>query len=532
MTDSKTEQENKPLPAVTKELAQKKPKKNKSKTSLLTKIKAQLGGLETLQNLFSGEEKNFFIENFAMLLTSGMNVVLGLEALEKEVRSTKMKEKIKSAREDIDGGSPIWKAFKQMDIFPEYAISLVRVGEESGKLSENLLVVASQMQKDRMFKTKVRSAMLYPAIVMSLTIFIGIAVAWFILPKLATVFTQLDVELPFVTRILIGFGEFIGEYGVIAVPIGVVILVLIGYILFSYKKTKHIGDEIMARFPGIKKLVKEVQIARLGFVLGNLLNAGLPVVRALESLVEATTSRKYRQFYSHLRVGVEEGKSFQKSFSEYKETNKLIPIPIQQMIIAAEQSGRLPDSLEKIGKDYEAKTEITTKNLVVVLEPIMLVVVWLGVVAVAMAVILPIYSLIGGFNRDRGITTSSNPQPVETDVTETEPDEKVEEVPEDKKGETDEETQDQENQEADEETPEKERPEEEPAEETLPKLEVQPTGVGYLNVRSQPTTASNIVTRVDPGDVYEYTDFVSGWYKIILDDGSRGWVSGQYVALL
>ena len=111
------------------------------------------------------------------------------------------------------------------------------------------------------------------------------------------------------------------------------------------------------------------------------------------------TFRVYQDIYSKLREAVEEGRSIKKSFLLYPEVNILLPLPIQQMIVAAEQSGHLADTLKTIGDIYEEKTETTTKNISVLLEPLLLVIVWLGVVAVALAVILPIYSLIGGLNR-------------------------------------------------------------------------------------------------------------------------------------
>lgn len=481
----------------------------------------------SLGGLFSGGDKAYFIENLSMLLASGMNIVAALESIKQEVSSRKMKKVITQIAADIDAGIPLWKSFKATALFPEYVISLLRVGEESGKLSENLKVISVQMEKDSLFRTKVRSAMLYPTIVISLTAIIGIGVSWFILPKLSKVFSQLRMNLPLITKILISFGEFISKNGVIVVPIGVVVLLLLIYIVFVFKKTKFIGDSIIRRFPGIKKLTKEVQLARFGFVLGNLLNAGLPIVRALESLADATNVKDYKKLYHYLKEQVDEGISFQKAFANYKNIRTLIPIPIQQMIVAAEQSGRLPEALQKIGEDYEEKTEITTKNLVVVLEPIMLVVVWVGVVLVALAVILPIYNLIGGFNASRNETVRrTEPTVVEDDRSnndkQTEDTEDTEETEDSGTPSSD--------TEADEET---ETPENvTPQEEILPKLQIKDTGTGYLNVRDKPTTSSNIIGRVKPGETYEYTDYVSGWYKIILQDATKGWVSGQYVTLI
>lgn len=149
--------------------------------------------------------------------------------------------------------------------------------------------------------------------------------------------------------------------------------------------------------PGIKQLVKEIELTRFGYLLGILLSAGLSITNALDSLISATEIAQYKKFYLHLRNSIEDGNSFQKSFASFKDINRLIPISIQQLVITGEQSATLSATLLKIGQTFETKTDITTKNLSIILEPVLLVIVWLGVVTVAFAVILPIYSLIGGF---------------------------------------------------------------------------------------------------------------------------------------
>ena len=140
-----------------------------------------------------------------------------------------------------------------------------------------------------------------------------------------------------------------------------------------------------------------MEIARLGYLLGTLLNAGLPITHAFDSLAEATEISQYKKLYLHLSSSIGDGNSIQKSLASFKHVNRLIPRPVEQLIVAGEQSGTLAQSLLKIGQVYETKADAVTKNLMVILEPVLLVIVWLGVVAVALAVILPIYSLIGGF---------------------------------------------------------------------------------------------------------------------------------------
>ncbi|MCX6714012.1 MAG: type II secretion system F family protein [Candidatus Vogelbacteria bacterium] len=347
-------------------------------------------------NFGLSRDRDYLVENLSTLVSSGMPIVKALDAIAKEIRSTRMKKMIENIKEDIDGGSSIWRALEKSNLFKDYTISLIRLGEESGRLIENLKVVAIEEQKERLFRSKLRSAMVYPLFVLTLTTIVGIGIAWFILPKLATVFSQLKIELPLVTKILIGLGAFLGQYGQFVIPIFVATMVILFYFVFFFSKTKIIGQVILFVTPGIKDLMKEVEIARFGYLLGTLLEAGLPVTQALDSLSDATDFVKYRRLYRYLLEQVEDGNSFQKGFLSFKNSNRLIPMPIQQLIVVGEQSGNLANSLLKIGESFEGKSDATTKNLTVILEPVLLVIVWVGVMAVALAVILPIYSLVGG----------------------------------------------------------------------------------------------------------------------------------------
>ena len=345
-----------------------------------------------------GKERDYFVENLSMLISGGMPIIGALDAIAQELRSRRMKNIIAAIKSDIESGSPLWRTLAKTSLFPEHAVSLIRLGEKSGKLTQNLKVVAIEQEKERVFKSKLRSAMMYPAFVLSLTVIIGVGIAWFILPKLATVFAQLKITLPLITKILIGAGTFLGNYGGYVVPAAIAVMAMLFFFVFSFSKTKFVGQFILFSSPGIKDLIKEVEVARFGYLLGTLLEAGLPITHALDSLASATEISPYRKLYLHLRDSVSDGNSIQKSFAVFSHTNRLIPAPIQQLVVAGEQSGTLSATLLKIGQIYETKSDTTTKNLTVILEPILLVIVWLGVVAVALAVILPIYNLIGGFN--------------------------------------------------------------------------------------------------------------------------------------
>lgn len=344
------------------------------------------------------KERDQFIENLSMLVMSGMSIIGALSSIIKQTKSPGMKLILERMLLEIESGSPVWKALDKTKFFKGYTISLIRLGEESGNFAENLKVVALEEEKDREFKSKVKSALMYPIFVLGLTGIVGIGISWFILPKLAKIFYDLKLALPLITRVLLAFGLFLNKHGLVAVPLASVVIGGFSYIVFGWNKTKFIGEAIIFSIPGIKSLLMEVEVARFGYLLGTLLEAGLPVTKAIDSLASASEVIRYKKFYLALRESIDAGNSFEKSFNAYKNINALIPPPVQQLIISGEQSGNLNKTLIKVGQVLEAKSDTTTKNLTIIMEPILLVIVWAGVVSVAFAVILPIYSLVGGLN--------------------------------------------------------------------------------------------------------------------------------------
>lgn len=344
----------------------------------------------------SAKYRDYFTSNLALLLTAAVPVQSALDSLKETSKSAALNGALDQMKRDIDEGLSLWKAMERSGIVSSQTLALVRLGEQSGRLIENLKVASKQEEKQRTFRSKVRSAMIYPAFVLGLTAIVGVGVAWFLLPRLAETFTQLGTDLPFISKVFINLGIFLKANGYWAIPAGAGAVALMSYILFGNPKTRGLGQRLLFHIPGISRLLHEVEIARFGYLLGTLLQAGLSVTQALQSLEEATTAQKYKKFYRHLHSSFEDGYSFSAIFPAYKHAAKLLPPPVQQMVIAGERSGSLPETLLSVGSIYEEKVDISTQNLEAVLEPILLVIVWLGVMGVAVAVIMPIYSLVGG----------------------------------------------------------------------------------------------------------------------------------------
>ena len=447
-----------------------------------------------LSYIGTGQEQELMLENLVMLLLAGVGINHALESIKSDVRAKPLKLAIVQMQDDIDNGSTLAASLEKTKLFPVHIIALLAIGEETGQLSGTLKLVAEYQRKQRAFTSKIRSAMMYPAFVFGLTGVVGIGVAWFILPRLSTVFSSLNLELPAITKVLIGTGLLLQSHGVIIVPALIVVMAVLVYVIFIYKRTKFIGQAMLLKFPGIKKLVKEVELSRFGYMLGTLMASGISITQSLESLVQASSINQYTKFYKHLATSVPDGESFADSFSSYKKLRKLVPSPVQQLIISGEQSGHLSDSLLSVARSYEEKTDLTSKNLAVLLEPVLLVIVWIGVVLVALAVILPLYSLLGNLN--------AGPQNIETPPAPTQPIEVSNEPI----------------------VPQIQELEPEDTQTVVVSSEATPT----LNVRDNPADGEVIGT-VIPGQELSWRSEVGGWFLIELPDGSEGWVSGDFV---
>ncbi len=482
----------------TKQVKNNVAQKKKRKTKLVNGLPSKLRGIEAMG---ISKEKDYFVENLAILYASGMNITEALDVIKSGLKTKPLIRTIDELTESINMGTPIWKALQATGLLPDHITALIKVGEETGKLPENLNVIVQQQQKERVFRSRIRSAMMYPVLLLGVAVVIGLGIAYFVLPNLINVFTQMDMELPFITRMMILVSDFLQEWGYVALPVGFIISIIFFYFLFQFPKTKHIGQGILLRIPIVKDLIIETEIARFGYILGTLLNAGLPIIKALDSLSQTTGYIAYRKFFNYIKDQTDLGKSLRQSFQSYKRSKKFIYLPVQHMIMAAEQSGKLPDTLLNVGQIYEDKTETTTKNFTVVLEPLMLVIVWGVVMVVALGVIQPIYGLTGGFSKT--IETAGPAQPAsETDETEdssTDSEEETEEV----HGTA--------------------------SRSDLFRLTILENETGYVEIRDFPSSNANIIGKAEAGEDFEYVDFSRDWYKIKVAINEFGWVNGEYV---
>ncbi len=360
----------------------------------------------------AAREKHFLFEQLGLMLSSGIDIMDVLTSLEQEIDSRSVKKTLRSMIVDIDNGESVWRTLQKRRILPEHLINIIRIGEESGSLSESLRTAIEQRQKEAELRAKIRSASLYPVFVTVLMVIIGAVIAIFVLPRVSAVYANFNTELPVITKVIISLGSFFEKYGAIAVPVFVVFSFLMLYLIFAYKRTKFIGQWILLHTPYIRGLVIKIEVSRLGFFLGTLLDSGIPLNKSLDLLIASTSFKAYKKIYENLKAGIENGDLIKDIFKTNKSIKRYLPLFARQSIISAEKTGRLPKTLKQIGNTYEKQSETATKDLSTLLEPVLLIIVWIGVAFIAFAVILPIYSIVGNLT-----DLSEGPAPADPEIT-------------------------------------------------------------------------------------------------------------------
>ncbi|MDP2156560.1 MAG: type II secretion system F family protein, partial [Nitrospirota bacterium] len=291
---------------------------------------------------------------------------------------------------DVKKGSSFHEALaKKNKIFSELFIAMVKAGEESGNLADSLKVVASQMEKANNLQKKVKGAMIYPSIILSTILTIGVLMMIFVVPTLSSTFKELGVSLPLATRIIVGASDFMANNA---------ILVLIflgiffgGVLLFIRSKPgSKIILSLSLRLPVIGELVRETMSARAARAMSSLLSSGVEMLSALSIAGEVVGDNVFGKVVREAEERVRKGEALSLAFVEH---DKLYPILIGEMIQVGEETGTVADMLGQVATYYEVDVEERTKDLSTIIEPILMLIIGASVGVFAMAMITPIYSL-------------------------------------------------------------------------------------------------------------------------------------------
>ncbi|MBI4681276.1 MAG: type II secretion system F family protein [Nitrospirae bacterium] len=332
-----------------------------------------------------------FTRQFATMIDAGLPLVQALEILSKQTENKALAKVIGEVKVDVEGGSTFADALKKHPrMFSELYANMVSAGEAGGILDTILNRLAQYIEKAMKLKKKVKGAMIYPSVIISVAILVIAIIMVFVVPTFAKMFATLGGVLPLPTRIIVAMSHFLAGIGgliVLASIIGIVVFIV------QFRKTekgKTIIDAIMLKFPIIGVLILKVAIAKFTRTLGTLVSSGVPILDSLEITAKTAGNKIIEKAVYEVRKGVSEGKTL----ADPLEKAKVFPPMVTQMISVGESTGAVDNMLNKIADFYDDEVDNAVANLTSMLEPLIMVFLGGSVGFIVVAMYLPIFKLI------------------------------------------------------------------------------------------------------------------------------------------
>jgi type IV pilus assembly protein PilC len=341
------------------------------------------------------KEVAIFARQLSVMIDAGLPLVQCLAAMAAHKENKTFKSVLHQVRNDLEGGSTLADAMrKHPKVFTPLFTSMVAAGEISGALDVILQRISFFIEKIVKLKRALKSAAIYPSVVMSVACGVVALILWKVVPVFKTLFEGLGVQLPLPTRIVIGMSNFVSDY--IVFIAGAVGLLVLG--ISSYYKTgsgRRMIDGLILRIPIMGEIFKKISTARFARTLSTLLVSGIPILEAMEITAKTTGNVVIQDAILKTRKSIEEGKTIAEPLGE----SGVFSTMVTQMVAVGEQTGELDSMLTKIADYFEEEVDATLANLLTILEPVLIV--FLGVVigGIIISMYLPLFSLIAKLSR-------------------------------------------------------------------------------------------------------------------------------------
>lgn len=339
----------------------------------------------------TAKELMVFFRQLGILIEARVPIVTSLIAIKEQTSNQHFQKVLEEVINDIEDGLPLSDAMKKhRKVFSSFSTNIIQAGEVSGNLRKSVDYVADNIEKNYNLTAKVKSALMYPAIVMVVFFVIAFVVVSFIIPKLTMMIKELDAAIPWYTQVIISVSDFMAVYWW---AVAIAILGFIGGFIY-YLKTedgRKEWDQIKLKLPIFGKILQEVYIARFADNLAVLLVGGIPIIRALTVVSSVINNTQYQAIFLRAADEVKIGGQMSDVFRKFP----LIPPIVSQMVKIGEESGQIDLVLRHVAKFYEQETDQATKNLSSLIEPVLMVVIGVAVAILALSIIMPIYNLAG-----------------------------------------------------------------------------------------------------------------------------------------
>jgi type IV pilus assembly protein PilC len=363
---------------------------------IVIKIEEDLGiSWERIQEINVGgvpmKDKVLFMRQLATMVGAGLALTKALEILEIQATNPRFKKVLTNVSQSVQGGMTLSESFRKSgDVFDDITLNLIEAGEESGNLELILERLAIEIEEQKKLGDKIRSAMIYPAIILVVIVGVILLMMFVMVPAMSDIYGEFNAELPWVTQLLITMSNALLNYWWLAL-----LIVSVGGIMIKYyldtpngKKTLH---KTILKIPVLGTIIVKMQLAQFTRVLSLLLRSGLSIVKALELTGNSMSNVVFKKELSEAKKEVEKGTALALPLARSEN----FPLIVSQMISVGEESGEIDTVLEKLAEYYKQEVDVATNNLSALLEPVMLVVMG-GVIAfIALAVYMPMFNLSG-----------------------------------------------------------------------------------------------------------------------------------------
>ena len=350
------------------------------------------GGFSFFSSSLKPSEKLILIENLATMISSGIPIIEALETINQDSTNKHLNSITEGAITDLQRGQSLSETLRKFPRdFDKVFLASLEAGEASGKLDEVLFQLSENIKSDIELSQSVKNSLLYPALVVTVLIIVLSSMFVFVIPKVANVFTGLNIPLPLPTVILITFSNFFNKFLLYIIA---TVVILLSFIFFGVRSgfLKPYLFKLITVIPILNPFFKKVDLARFARTFSLLLNSGVAIIEALNLSTHVVNNELLARDIGAVKNDISEGEFLSASLRKYKRS---FPALLARLVSSGEKSGKLDKSLSDFYDFYQRQIMVDIKNFTTLLEPVLLVIIGIAIGGIILAIIAPIYQLIG-----------------------------------------------------------------------------------------------------------------------------------------
>ena len=335
------------------------------------------------------KELSIFTRQIAAMLSSGMPLVQALTAMEEQTENKNFKQVVAGVRSRVEGGMMYSESLAYYpSVFDELYVNMMRAGEIGGILPDTCERVATFLESSNRLLAKVKSALMYPSVVIAVAMILATALIMFVVPVFVSMFADFDAKLPGLTQALLDFSHLLTGYWYIAITV-------VAGLVYGFKRYYRTDrgqyniDKLKLKVPGVGELATKVAISRFASTFAQLMHSGVQIVESLEIVGLATGNRVIGDSLLNARKTIEEGQPL----SQALEPNPYYPRMLIHMLAAGEKSGQVEEMMDKVSEFYDSEVETMLAGLTSLIEPLLMVFVGIIIGTIVVAMFLPIFKM-------------------------------------------------------------------------------------------------------------------------------------------